>query len=351
MTLAGLVEIARVLFPKGLKAERAANWPPVAIQPMPDRSVLRDHRPPRGEPVVHANLHLAHAVGLVSDEGRAVTGKRRMAAERHVVVLTLGRPVVSKIELGAVADGPACAGVGWSTHRAGDDTSRIQAVDAGQSTRRSEDTIDRGVAVLEGGATLDVEQRALPGITQATCNGGHPVRPVLRREERGTKANGTDAKPAQPVGSTRSPSTVGVGSTDVALNAEDHPVGELIVVTEFDAAQTAEHPRLVAGDREGRLRELDVGAAGRDAGEAANIESGPPGWRDDGVRGRLHLYRHHGSDHIGRELVTDAGIAGPAVDVVALAIVDANVAEPAGVGNLSRHTQRVLAVGPNPRRR
>ncbi len=50
-------------------------------------------------------------------------------------------------------------------------------------------------------------------------------------------------------------------------------------------------------------------------------------------------------------MVTNAGVAGPAVDVVAIAIIDADEAEPAGIDDLTGHAQGVLAVGSDARGR
>src|SRR6185369_12931354 len=123
-----------------------------------------------------------------------------------------------------------------------------------------------------------------------------------------------------------------VGGADVALEAENPVVGELVVVAELDAADRSEHPRPVGCLR--RTRERDVGAAPGGAEEAASIEAGPVRYPDDRDRRLGGLGRHDGSKRLGRELVANAGVAGPAVDVLAIAIVDAHEAEPAGVHDL-----------------
>jgi len=58
------------------------------------------------KPVVHPNLDLADCTTVLQD-GDAIGRKRRAGAEVDVVVFCLGRPVPSKVELGAVADQPA----------------------------------------------------------------------------------------------------------------------------------------------------------------------------------------------------------------------------------------------------
>ena len=66
-----------------------------------------------------------------------------------------------------------------------------------------------------------------------------------------------------------------VGGADVAFEAENPVVGELVVVAELDAADRSEYPRTVGRLRRGRER--DVGAARSGAEEAAGIEAGPVG--------------------------------------------------------------------------
>src|SRR6266496_1509170 len=58
------------------------------------------------EPVVHSDLDLADRAA-VPQCGHAIARKRRAGAEIDVVVFRLGRPVPSKVELGAVANHPA----------------------------------------------------------------------------------------------------------------------------------------------------------------------------------------------------------------------------------------------------
>ena len=78
-----------------------------------------------------------------------------------------------------------------------------------------------------------------------------------------------------------------VGPGDVAFDADNPVVGELIVVADLQAADRTEHPRPVGGG--GRGRERDVGAAPGGAEEAAGIEAGPVGGHDHGRRGALTL--------------------------------------------------------------
>ena len=87
-----------------------------------------------------------------------------------------------------------------------------------------------------------------------------------------------------------------IAGADVAFDTQHPVVAELMVVAELDAAKAAKHPGLVAGGREGRTDEFDVGAPGGRACESAGIEAGPAGRADKGP-GRLdRLGRHHGCD-------------------------------------------------------
>ncbi len=121
-----------------------------------------------------------------------------------------------------------------------------------------------------------------------------------------------------------------------------------MVVAGLQAADRAYRPGLGA-DAEA-VDEAHVGGAVVHAGEAAEVEAGPVD-RGDDRRQRLHrrLARHHRGEQLRRELVADAGIAGPAVDVVAVAIIEACIAEPSGVGHLSGDAEGELAVGADAR--
>ncbi len=87
-------------------------------------------------------------------------------------------------------------------------------------------------------------------------------------------------------------------------------------------------------------------APGR-AGEAAHIGAGPVVFVPSG--GRRILYA--GAPSLGRELVAQAGIDAPAVDVLADLVVDTRVAEPSGIDDGGGGAERELAVGAHAARR
>src|SRR5450759_4798321 len=72
------------------------------------RSVICNEHPGTAEAIIHANLDLAQRAA-VPHVGHAIGRKRRAGPERDVVVFRLGRPVPSKVELGAVAKQPAAS--------------------------------------------------------------------------------------------------------------------------------------------------------------------------------------------------------------------------------------------------
>src|SRR5262245_501648 len=118
-----------------------------------------------------------------------------------------------------------------------------------------------------------------------------------------------------------------------------HPVvRSLVIVAGLQTAQPAKDAGIVTVDR--RTHETNVGIAVFSAEEAADIEAGPVGRRDDRAGGLdRRLGRHDRDDALGRELIANAGIAGPAIDVIAITIIDSNEPEPAGVGDLPGDTQ------------
>src|SRR6185369_7346214 len=244
---------------------------------------------------------------------------------------SLGRPVLAQVELGAVADGPADAGARGAEARAvRKHHARLIEAESGGSRRLQRRTLRieagrRHAAVFKRGATLAVEQGAAQGIADAGRRRGHPGGLVLQaKESRGHAGQGHL--------SARAATAMDVGGADVAFEAENPVVGELVVVAELDAADWSEYPRPVGRLR--RARERDVGAACGGAEEPTSVETGPVRYPNDWNRRLGGLGRHDGSKRLGRELVANAGVAGPAVDVLAVAIVDAHEAEPAGVDDL-----------------
>ena len=75
-------------------------------------------------------------------------------------------------------------------------------------------------------------------------------------------------------------------------------------------------------------------------------------WRADNRDRRLGgLGRQDGNKRLGRELVANAGVAGPAVDIIAITIIDAHEAEPAGIHDLPGEAERILPIGTDAGRR
>src|SRR5450756_1566392 len=120
-----------------------------------------------------------------------------------------------------------------------------------------------------------------------------------------------------------------IGSADITFNAQ-HPVVDLIVVADLTTADGSRDPRPAA--RGWIADEAHVGPTRCGAKETADIKTGPVSRRNHGAH-RFHggLCRHHGSDHFGRKLIAKAGIAGPSLDVAAIAVIDPHESKPAGV--------------------
>ena len=94
----------------------------------------------------------------------------------------------------------------------------------------------------------------------------------------------------------------------------------------------------------GRTNRMSVWPSATPA-ESADIEAGPVGRRDvQDAAEPSTLVGITTAIISGRELVANAGVAGPAIDVVAIAIVDADEAEPTGVHDLPGEAERILAI-------
>src|SRR5262249_13422912 len=124
--------------------------------------------------------------------------------------------------------------------------------------------------------------------------------------------------------------SVQVLRADITFDTKDPTVRRLVVIPKLDSSEPSEHARIVALVR-GVSYAATIGLSGCDTQEAAGIESGPVGRPNVSMRRRLGLHGHHRSDHLRRELISKTGVAGPAIDVVAVPIVDAHEAKPAGV--------------------
>src|ERR1041385_3104764 len=72
----------------------------------------------------------------------------------------------------------------------------------------------------------------------------------------------------------------------------------------------------------------------------------PRAWSDSGSGACVSALGRHGSRRrCAAELIADAAIEAPALGVLALAVIEPRIAEPAGVAHLRRNTHAVLAVG------
>src|SRR5216684_1671538 len=118
-----------------LNLVRSPRWRSVLT-----KSVLGDHHS-RREPVVHADLDLAD-IGFVGQQSGAVGRKCRVPSEREVVILSLGRPVLAEVELGAVAERPAYAGIVCGAETRRDCQGLVAAIEGKQSSGRPKDTVD-----------------------------------------------------------------------------------------------------------------------------------------------------------------------------------------------------------------
>src|SRR5262245_17718959 len=141
-----------------------------------------------------------------------------------------------------------------------------------------------------------------------------------------------------------------VRAANVPFDTKHPVVRSLVVVAGLQTAQPAKDAGIVTVER--LAHEANVGIAEFSTEEAANIVAGPVGRRDDRAGGLdWRLGRHDRDDALRSELVANAGIAGPAIDIVAITIIDSNEPEPAGVSDLPGDTQRILTVGPDAARR
>ena len=131
---------------------------------------------------------------------------------------------------------------------------------------------------------------------------------------------------------------MGIGPAVVGLDAE-HRLADLHVVADLAADQSTGKPepldRRVVADIPPALV-----TPGHGAGRRADVRTGPVVRVDDGYRVVLDA-----AAPVGVELVAQAGVEVPAFDILADLVVDAGVAEPAGVDDRGCRTEGELPVG------
>src|SRR5260370_34513290 len=149
------------------------------------QSVSGNDRCRTAEPVVHSNLDLADCATVLQD-GHAIVRKRRAGAEVDVIVFRLGRPVPSKVELGAVADQPTAAmtagaeAIGWQAPLI---QARTQRTSGGHhSVDGAKNAADVHGVVGPGATSLYVIERSAPSVTEAGRGRCHPVHHDLTGE-------------------------------------------------------------------------------------------------------------------------------------------------------------------------